>query len=216
MDFMEKLSDEYRNEDILEYFELQPGEEIIKILKRTLKSYFIPKIIHYCYFGIFILIYYLVLIKWLNSYLSENFIISNVFNPIFIVFYIFIILFLIIAIIQMIIGYWFVRGHTYIITTDRIIMIRKFISISYREIDFKRITDLILYQSLWGRIFNFGILMPVTAGVEMGMAKMGNFSIEGVIDVFKVRHLIMNLIKKFQDKLRQKYLISNSSKSDIK
>ncbi|MHA1339401.1 MAG: PH domain-containing protein [Promethearchaeota archaeon] len=196
-----------------EYFELQPEEKIIIVLKRTQKSYFLPKLIHYAYFWTFILLYYLIAVVTIGSYiksLENEYFTDTSIIMINVLFYTFIVSWIIVASIQMIIGYWFVRGHTYVITTDRIIMIRKFLAITYREIDYKRITDIVLHQSLWGRIWNFGVLMPVTAGIEIGMTRMGTFSIEGVKDVFYIRKIIMDQIKIFQDKLRKKYIASSS------
>lgn len=187
-----------QEEDITfkEYIDLEEGEFIVEVIKRKASSYFSIKLVRAVYFWVAIII----ILSIVNAYVPP---VARAIA--FTVFWWIIGIWAAYFIIAMVIGFPFVNGHRYIITTTRIIMIRKFVSITFREIAFKRITDLVLNQSPWGRIFNFGSLLPVTAGIEMGPTKMGRFSIEGVENVFKVRKIILERIKAIQDEIFKKY-----------
>ncbi|UYP48406.1 hypothetical protein NEF87_004691 [Candidatus Lokiarchaeum ossiferum] len=175
--------------------DLEEDEQVFKTIQRTNHSYFIPKIAHNSILWIIILVIQIVLGLTFPT-------IKSVMGTIVLIFFY---VWLGIFLISMLVGKWFVQGHMYVITNKRIIMQRKFLGILFREIEYKRITDLVLRQSLWGRIFNFGVLLPVTAGVEMGATKFGMFSIEGIMDVFKVRNIVLDQIRINQDQMRQKY-----------
>ncbi|MEM1581875.1 MAG: PH domain-containing protein [Candidatus Bathyarchaeia archaeon] len=54
------------------------------------------------------------------------------------------------------------RGHKYFLTNYRIITVKKFISKEVREIMYDKITDIYIDQSLLGRIFNYGTIIPVS------------------------------------------------------
>ncbi|MEM3622376.1 MAG: PH domain-containing protein [Candidatus Bathyarchaeia archaeon] len=64
------------------------------------------------------------------------------------------------------VGYFYVQGHLYILTNRRIILFRKFITISVREIAYSEITDLILNQGPIARILNYGSITPLSPGVR--------------------------------------------------
>lgn len=64
------------------------------------------------------------------------------------------------------VGYFYVRGHLYILTNRRIILFRKFIAISVREIAYPEITDIILNQGPIARILNYGSITPLSPGVR--------------------------------------------------
>lgn len=91
-------------------------------------------------------------------------------------------------------GYFYVRGHCYIITNERIIMFRKFIGILLRTVTHDKITDLIVNQGPIGRICNYGRVSPVTAGMVMPMGA-AIFSISGVRNPYEVRDSIAKLVK---------------------
>lgn len=186
------------DQEFEKYVDLYDKEQIIKVLERNLKSFLIPRFIRATVLWII----------WIPAY----FLCKNVFfsgdTGVLIVN----IIFGIIAgiwglnfLIAMIISKPFVSGHRYVITTSRIILFRKFLGITFREIEYKRITDLVLYQSLWGRIWNFGNLLPVTAGIEMGVGKMGRFSLEGVPNVFDVRTLLLSQIRIIQKQILEEF-----------
>jgi membrane protein YdbS with pleckstrin-like domain len=91
-------------------------------------------------------------------------------------------------------GYIYVKGHRYIITNERIIMFRKFIGILLRTVTHDKITDLIVNQGPIGRIFNYGRVSPITAGMIMPMGA-AIFSISGVRNPYEVRDSIAKLVK---------------------
>jgi hypothetical protein len=63
-------------------------------------------------------------------------------------------------------GYLYVQGHLYILTNCRIILFRKFITISVREIAYSEITDIIVNQGPIARILNYGSITPLSPGVR--------------------------------------------------
>jgi len=183
-----------------EILDLDQGEQVIKVMGRPKKSYYVPQLSGA---GIFSIIFWIIYFTAYTPFMGLIPVEIQFMTQTII--WVFPTVLYTIFVIQMCIGPWFVRGHLYFVTNTRIVMYRKFVSILFREIDFKRITDLVLRQSMWGRVFNFGNLMPVTAGVEAGMARMGLFSIEGVKDVFKVRNDVLDQIRILQDKIMAKY-----------
>jgi len=64
------------------------------------------------------------------------------------------------------VGYFYVQGHLYILTDRRIIIFRKFITISVREIAYSEITDIIMNQGPFARILNYGSVTPLSPGVR--------------------------------------------------
>jgi len=64
------------------------------------------------------------------------------------------------------VGYFYVQGHLYILTNRRIILFRKFITISVREIAYSEITDIIMNQGPVARILNYGSVTPLSPGVR--------------------------------------------------
>ena len=69
-----------------------------------------------------------------------------------------------------VVGYFYVQGHLYILTDRRIILLRKFITISVREIAYSEITDIIVNQGPIGRILNYGSVTPQSPGVRVPYA----------------------------------------------
>lgn len=94
-------------------------------------------------------------------------------------------------------GYFYVGGHRYVITNERIIMFRKFIGILLRTVSHDKITDLIVNQGPIGRLCNYGRISPVTAGMIMPVG-MAIFSISGVRNPYQVRDHIAKLVKTMQ------------------
>ncbi|MFH1787876.1 MAG: PH domain-containing protein [Candidatus Altiarchaeota archaeon] len=61
------------------------------------------------------------------------------------------------------------RGHHYIVTNYRLITDVRFIYNIRDDISYDKINNLVMNQSLFGRLFDFGTLMPLTAsGLGMG------------------------------------------------
>lgn len=65
-----------------------------------------------------------------------------------------------------IVGYFYVQGHLYILTNRRIILLRKFITISMREIAYPEVTDIIMNQGPIARLLNYGSVTPLSPGVR--------------------------------------------------
>lgn len=64
---------------------------------------------------------------------------------------------------------YFRRCHTFYVTNYRIITELKFIGLNQNTLSYDKINNLIVEQSLIGRIFNFGTVIPITAsGLGMG------------------------------------------------
>lgn len=90
-------------------------------------------------------------------------------------------------------GYFYAKGHRYIITNHRIIMFRKFIGILIRSVTGDKITDIVVSQGPFGRIFNYGGISPMTAGITMPFG-MAILSLSGVRNPYEVRDSIAKLI----------------------
>ena len=61
------------------------------------------------------------------------------------------------------------RSHKYFVTNYRVIMSKKFLSKEEREIMYDRITDVHIKQGIFGRIFNYGTIIPISAsGLGLG------------------------------------------------
>lgn len=91
-------------------------------------------------------------------------------------------------------GYLYVKGHRYIITDHRIIMFRKFIGIIIRSVACDKITDIIVSQGPFGRIFNYGGISPMTAGITMPFG-LAILSLSGVRNPYDVRDGIAKLLE---------------------
>ena len=90
-------------------------------------------------------------------------------------------------------GYFYAKGHRYIITNHRIIMFRKFIGILIRSVACDKITDIIVSQGPFGRIFNYGSISPMTAGITMPFG-LAILSLSGVRNPYEVRDGIAKLL----------------------
>lgn len=71
------------------------------------------------------------------------------------------------------------RGHTYYVTTFRLITERSFVSYDSRQLTYDKINDLALVQGLFGRLLNYGTVIPVTAsglglGEDLASAEIGS------------------------------------------
>ena len=84
-----------------------------------------------------------------------------------------------------IVGYFYTKSHVYIVTNKRFIVYWKFLFISIRETKIEKVTDMIVNQGLWGRVFNFGDINPITPGQQMSIPTQGqsqaNLGIFGLI-----------------------------------
>jgi len=69
------------------------------------------------------------------------------------------------------------RGHHYYVTNKRVVMERRFLTVSVRELPISKINDVVVEISLLGRLFNFGTVIPLTAsglGVGEDLALAGS------------------------------------------
>jgi len=85
-------------------------------------------------------------------------------------------LFILVLAVALFIGYFYVRGHLYVLTNRRIILYRKFVTISIREVAYKEITDMMVNQGPIARILNYGSITPLSPGVRMPYATSFPFS----------------------------------------
>ncbi|MHA1674992.1 MAG: PH domain-containing protein [Promethearchaeota archaeon] len=177
------------------YFKLDDNETVLTVLQRNTKSYYAPRLFRG---SIFVALYVLLRYWILYDEIRSSPVFTGILNWVLILWAVFLG-------ISMLVGRGFSHGHLYVITSKRIVLIRKFLGIMFREIEYKRITDLVLQQSMWGRVLNFGNLMPVTAGIEMNALKMGMYSIEGIPDVFAIRNLVITQIQFIQAQLLEEY-----------
>lgn len=69
------------------------------------------------------------------------------------------------------VGYFYVHGHIYILTNRRIILLKKFVTISLREFAYSEITDLIMNQGPIARLLNYGSITPLSPGVRSSYAR---------------------------------------------
>ncbi len=170
---------------------LFPKEKLLMILKRKYASFFF-RIFWFPLFMIAMLIMVYITVFTVVSEIPEIAIIMGVFL-------IFIGVIAGVGILALFIGYYYVRGHTYIITTQRVIMIRIFFSISYRELDFDDISDLTVNQGPFARIFKYGTLQPLTYGVEFGL---GTFliSMDGIENPHDAKPKILEHMRRFKEK----------------
>ncbi|MFH0848735.1 MAG: PH domain-containing protein [archaeon] len=61
------------------------------------------------------------------------------------------------------------QGHSYYITSLRLIMQKSFISNDSRQLSYRQISDISVTQGLLGKIFDFGTVIPVTvSGMGLG------------------------------------------------
>lgn len=118
--------------------------------------------------------------------------------------YIIIIGFAFVFALMAVVGYFYVQGHLYILTSRRIILFRKFITISVREIPYSEITDIILNQGPIARILNYGSITPLSPGVRgayalpypyMRRAAYSRVELKDVNQPSKVMNELFNLVR---------------------
>jgi hypothetical protein len=75
------------------------------------------------------------------------------------------------------------RTYSYTVTTSRIVMRRAFLSVRERQVRIEHLQDLVTRQGLFGRLFNFGTVVPISAsqiGVgDDGKALMAGAGVKG-------------------------------------
>jgi len=154
---MVKMS-EGLEQSIPEQISLRPDEKVTMILKRRY-----PSIISSLFagFAFFIWIIGSNVVRFISRYITlpeEAWVITGLC----------IILVLgggILAIV-LLIGYFYVRGHLYVVTSKRILVLRKFIGITVREVAHREVTDIVVNQGPLARLLNYGSVSPMSPGVR--------------------------------------------------
>jgi len=68
--------------------------------------------------------------------------------------------------IVLLIGYFYVKGHLYVVTNKRILVLRKFIGITVREVAHREVTDIVVNQGPLARLLNYGSVSPMSPSVR--------------------------------------------------
>lgn len=68
--------------------------------------------------------------------------------------------------IVLLIGYFYVKGHLYVVTNKRILVFRKFVGITVREVAHREVTDIVVNQGPIARLLNYGSVSPMSPGVR--------------------------------------------------
>jgi len=107
--------------------------------------------------------------------------------------------------IVLLIGYFYVKGHLYVVTNRRILVLRKFIGITVREVAHQEVTDIVVNQGPLARLLNYGSVSPMSPGVRTPYAlpypfmRRGfvgpRFSLKDVSDPCKVASKLYGLIR---------------------
>lgn len=90
------------------------------------------------------------------------------------------------------------KGFEFAVTDRRIIMMKKFLDISIRDVIMGKITDVSIFQMAAGRVANFGLVFIGTKGFERMVRFRDLYHIQGVADVVKEKEDIRNMVLHFQ------------------
>ena len=98
-----------------------------------------------------------------------------------------------------VVGYLYVNGHYYVITNERIIFFRKFITVIMRDVGRERITDLLVIQGLLGRLLGYGDIQVATAGMPATTGMIAGatgfvVSFKDVIDPYGLRAKLVDVL----------------------
>ncbi|MHC1591952.1 MAG: PH domain-containing protein [Candidatus Helarchaeales archaeon] len=184
-------------EEIPSIIELEEDEKIFYILHRSFLSFAFPYVA-----AILGITFSIVIgsIFYLFEFITEFSYILLYYAPFLLpmVIGVFSLILSLIIGIGLVIGYFYTRGHLYIVTNKRIILYITFISKNMREVKYSKITDTIFDQGPFGRIFNYSSIVLATPGMEGGSTARGLFtfflSLKGIKDGLDVRQKILELI----------------------
>ncbi|MHA1783812.1 MAG: PH domain-containing protein [Candidatus Helarchaeota archaeon] len=153
-------------------------EKVLLQFKREYNAFIIPYVLGILITAISLLIIFTIINVIIYGFLSQNIFLIIWWSIItFYGYSTWIILAILIGIfIVPIISYFYVKSHVYIVTNKRFIIYWKFLFINIRETKMEKLTDIIVNQSLWGRIFNFGDINPITPGLQMAIPVQGQSS----------------------------------------
>jgi len=139
------------------YVSLLQGEKILMTLQRRYPSIF-SSILSTA--GFALIVYWWSIVRYVTQY--SGFLMETMLR----LFYALIVIIAGIFTLMALVGYFYVRGHLYILTDKRIIMLRKFIMVSVRELTYSEITDIIVNQGPLARWLNYGSITPLSPGVR--------------------------------------------------
>lgn len=139
------------------YVSLLQGEKVLITLERRYPSIF-SSILSTA--GVMILVYWWSIARYITQY--SGFLMEALLTLLYAV----IVAIACIFILMALVGYFYVKGHLYILTDKRIILFRKFITVSVRELTYNEITDIIVNQGPLARWLNYGSITPLSPGVR--------------------------------------------------
>ncbi len=177
------------------YVSLLPDERILATLRRRYPSIFSSIL---STIAAAFLIYWWSMFRYIIQY--SGLIMEVLFTLLYAVIAIIAFIFILMALV----GYLYVEGHLYIPTDKRIILLRKFITVSVRELAYSEITDIIVSQGPLARWLNYGSIIPLSPGVRGLYASPYPFfrrpsyarvELKDVSDPFKIANEIFNLTR---------------------
>lgn len=177
--------------DIPDIVELDEDEKIIHVLHRTYLSFVFP-------FSAAITIVNFIIVGSIISQLLGT--LLPLFGPMFLVVLLggLFVPFGIIMAVGILLGYFYARGHLYIVTNRRLLFYTKFIVKILREIRYQKITDTVFNQGPFGRILGYSSISVTSPGMEGGFSPKGAItfmlSLKGIKNGLAVRETIIELI----------------------
>ncbi|MHA1783815.1 MAG: PH domain-containing protein [Candidatus Helarchaeota archaeon] len=190
------IDEDFRLEELPSQIHLFPEEKVIMILGRKYLSFFF-RIIWFAMIPMILMFLFLYFSLFPPPDPTGGQ--YNIFAMMFSIWFWIMFSFSIVGILVLTIGVFYVRGHSYYITNYRIIMLRVFVSIRYREIDYDDISDITISKGPFARIFNYGTMQPLTFGVEFGLTSFF-ISITGVPNPHEIRTKILELMRRYKEK----------------
>ncbi len=168
-------------DEMPECLNIPPDEKILMDFRRSYNSFIMPYIMNIIMTAITILIFFIILnviifvptginiltILWIS--------LVNFWQITLAIVLILVVGLLIIPYI----GYLYTRSFRYYVTNKRLIVYWKFIFIIIRETKLEKITDVTVSQSLWGRVFSYGTIDPITPGLQLKMTAQAGGSSGG-------------------------------------
>jgi hypothetical protein len=168
-----------------QYIKLYPDEKVYKIYQRKMVSSLIP------FLGmlVFGLVYGI-------QYIGEALIFLAEFTSLIIGLAIILgglVVFLIVM------SKYHAKGFEFVVTNRRIVIFKKFLSITCRDVIMGKICEVSIFQMMTGRMANFGTIKIGTKGFENMRMYIDLQAIQGVADAPKEKDEIMNVILHFQN-----------------
>ena len=182
------------NDEIPREIILREGESIQKIYGRSYLSFIMNAIIPSLIGGL-IFIIFLEFSLIYSLLLSLEMIIPSWMDLLVMLNVLIFLIFIAIIILATLLGKPYCNGHKYLITNKRIILFKKFVIITRRDVYFDKLTDLLVVQGIIGRWKNYGDIQPITSGVEFGITQLIH-SFRGITDPYKVKKELNQIIKK--------------------